>query len=100
MERENGMESGNNWKNCAAAGGRDSQNVVKTRRASHFPASTNRTPIKNSTSPPFKQKLKNVEIDFTTDRSKMQGVKFTSVPILFNGSGSFRERRATLEAGP
>lgn len=54
MERENGMESGTNWKNCAAAGGRDSQNVVKTRRASHFPASTNRTPIKNSTSPPFK----------------------------------------------
>lgn len=66
MERENGMESGNNWKNCAAAGGRDSQNVVKTRRASHFPASTNRTPIKNSTSPPFKQKLKNVD-DFSTD---------------------------------
>lgn len=97
MERENGMESGNNWKNCAAAGGRDSQNVVKTRRASHFPASTNRTP-RSKIQP--RRLNKNLKIDFTTDRSKMQGVKFNSIPILFNGSGSFRERRATLEAGP
>lgn len=49
---------------------------------------------------PRRRLNKNLKIDFTTDRSKMQGVKFNSIPILFNGSGSFRERRATLEAGP